>query len=95
MGPAVGGPVGRDAALPQAACLAHTPPAPRCASISLPRPLIQVLAKSSKMIPVMLMGSILHGKRYSALEYACCLAISAGVGLFGMKSSHKVTGRSA
>ena len=36
----------------------------------------QVLAKSSKMIPVMLMGTVLHGKRYSALEYACCLAIS-------------------
>ena len=36
----------------------------------------QVLAKSSKMIPVMLMGSLLHGKRYSLLEYACCLAIS-------------------
>ncbi|KAI7838118.1 hypothetical protein COHA_008049 [Chlorella ohadii] len=51
----------------------------------------QVLAKSSKMIPVMLMGTVLHGKRYSLLEYACCLAISAGVGLFGMKSSSKVT----
>ncbi|KAL4457645.1 hypothetical protein ABPG75_012510 [Micractinium tetrahymenae] len=51
----------------------------------------QVLAKSSKMIPVMLMGTVLHGKRYSALEYACCLAISAGVGLFGLKSSSKVT----
>lgn len=37
---------------------------------------LQVLAKSSKMIPVMLMGTLLHGKRYSALEYACCLAIS-------------------
>jgi UDP-galactose transporter B1 len=35
-----------------------------------------VLAKSSKMIPVMLMGSLLHGKRYSLLEYACCMAIS-------------------
>ncbi|KAL4442923.1 hypothetical protein ABPG77_008414 [Micractinium sp. CCAP 211/92] len=51
----------------------------------------QVLAKSSKMIPVMLMGTVLHGKRYSALEYVCCLAISAGVGLFGLKSSSKVT----
>lgn len=38
--------------------------------------LLQVLAKSSKMIPVMLMGTVLHGKRYSALEYVCCLAIS-------------------
>ncbi|KAI3436633.1 hypothetical protein D9Q98_006049 [Chlorella vulgaris] len=55
----------------------------------------QVLAKSSKLIPVMLMGSVLHGKRYSMLEYVCCLAISAGVGLFGMKSSSKVTGKLA
>ncbi|PSC72711.1 UDP-galactose UDP-glucose transporter 3 isoform A [Micractinium conductrix] len=55
----------------------------------------QVLAKSSKMIPVMLMGTLLHGNRYSALEYVCCLAISAGVGLFGMKSSSKVTGKLA
>ena len=30
------------------------------------------------MIPVMLMGTVLHGKRYSLLEYACCLAISGG-----------------
>lgn len=36
----------------------------------------QVLAKSSKMIPVMLMGTLLHAKSYSALEYACCLLIS-------------------
>ena len=42
----------------------------------LHRTLPQVLAKSSKMIPVMLMGTVLHGKRYSMLEYACCLAIS-------------------
>ncbi|KAL4857963.1 UDP-galactose/UDP-glucose transporter 3 [Chlorella vulgaris] len=55
----------------------------------------QVLAKSSKLIPVMLMGSVLHGKRYSMLEYVCCLAISAGVGLFGMRSSSKVTGKLA
>ena len=42
----------------------------------------QVLAKSSKMIPVMLMGTLLHAKSYSALEYACCLLIS-GEGRFG------------
>ncbi len=38
----------------------------------------QVLAKSSKMIPVMLIGSLLHGKSYSALEYICCGLISGG-----------------
>ncbi|GAB4820773.1 hypothetical protein N2152v2_007819 [Parachlorella kessleri] len=51
----------------------------------------QVLAKSSKMIPVMLIGTVLHGKSYSLLEYVCCVAISVGISLFGAKSSHKVT----
>jgi hypothetical protein len=36
----------------------------------------QVLAKSSKMIPVMLIGTVLHGKSYSVLEYVCCLMVS-------------------
>ena len=71
----------------------HTHHAERCRvawralMTHLPRPVpsasapcLQVLAKSSKMIPVMLMGSVLHGKRYSMLEYACCLAISGGGG---------------
>ena len=51
-------------------------PHPHPATQSHASPPIQVLAKSSKMIPVMLMGTVLHGKRYSMLEYACCLAIS-------------------
>lgn len=42
-------------------------------------PPLQVLAKSSKMIPVMLIGTVLHGKSYSLLEYVCCLLISGGV----------------
>lgn len=36
----------------------------------------QVLAKSSKMIPVMVMGTVLHGKAYTVIEYICCLLIS-------------------
>lgn len=36
----------------------------------------QVLAKSSKMIPVMVIGTVLHGKFYSLFEYVCCLFIS-------------------
>ena len=36
----------------------------------------QVLAKSCKLIPVMLMGTLLHGKRYSALEYAAATLIA-------------------
>lgn len=55
----------------------------------------QVLAKSSKMIPVMLVGTVLHGKRYPALEYACCAAVSAGVSLFALRSSSKAKSRLA
>jgi UDP-galactose transporter B1 len=47
----------------------------------------QVLAKSSKMLPVMALGAALHGKRYSAAEYACCLAITGGVALFAARSA--------
>lgn len=34
------------------------------------------------MIPVMLMGTVLSGKRYSAFEYSCAAAIAGGVALF-------------
>ena len=34
------------------------------------------------MIPVMLMGTVLSGKRYSAFEYLCAGAIAGGVALF-------------
>eukprot|EP00887_Chlorella_sp_A99_P002743 scaffold6.g2743.t1 len=69
---------------------ASPPPAP-----PPPATLRQVLAKSSKMIPVMLLGTLLHGKRYSLLEYACCFAISGGVGLFALRSSGKVVSKLA
>jgi solute carrier family 35 (UDP-galactose transporter), member B1 len=36
----------------------------------------QVLAKSSKMIPVMVMGTLLHGKQYSVLDYTCCSLVA-------------------
>ncbi len=58
---------------------------------------LQVLAKSSKMIPVMLMGTVLHGKRYSLLEYACCLAISGGraqAGAWAVAQLHMAGGMS-
>ena len=51
----------------------------------------QVLAKSCKMVPVMLMGTLVGGKRYSALEYACALLIGGGVSLFAARNSGKVT----
>lgn len=51
----------------------------------------QVLAKSSKMIPVMVLGTLLHGKRYQPIEYLCCFAITGGVALFAARSSTKVS----
>jgi adenosine 3'-phospho 5'-phosphosulfate transporter B2 len=42
----------------------------------------QVLAKASKIIPVMLMGKIVSGKSYDWYEYFTALMISAGVGMF-------------
>jgi hypothetical protein len=53
----------------------------------------QVLVKSCKMVPVMVMGTVLHGKRYSPAEYVCMTLIGIGVALFGKKGSHKVSSK--
>ena len=42
----------------------------------------QVLAKSCKMVPVMLAGALVSGVRHSPAEYAAAAAIAAGVALF-------------
>lgn len=42
----------------------------------------QVLAKASKIIPVMLMGKVVSGKSYEYYEYFTAGLISVGVGLF-------------
>lgn len=42
----------------------------------------QVLAKSSKMIPVMVLGTLLHHQRYAVIEYLCCSLVTAGVSMF-------------
>ncbi|WIA30581.1 hypothetical protein OEZ86_000664 [Tetradesmus obliquus] len=55
----------------------------------------QVLAKSCKMVPVMLIGTMFYGKRYSALEYMCMSMIGVGISLFARKSSSKVTSKLA
>lgn len=52
--------------------------------------MLQVLAKSCKMVPVMLMGTLIGGKFYSALEYGCALLIAAGISLFATQTSSKV-----
>ena len=51
---------------------------------------LQVLAKSCKMLPVMIMGTLVGGKRYSSIEYTCALTLAAGISLFAQKSSSKV-----
>ena len=53
----------------------------------------QVLAKSCKMIPVMVMGTILGGKRYGSLEYVCAGLIAAGISLFATNSSKSAANR--
>lgn len=49
-----------------------------------------MLAKSCKMLPVMLMGTLIGGKRYSLLEYTCAMLIAAGISLFAAQSSSGV-----
>ncbi|KAJ1691214.1 hypothetical protein LUZ63_015369 [Rhynchospora breviuscula] len=50
----------------------------------------QVLAKSSKMIPVMLMGTILYGVKYTIPEYICSFLVAGGVSTFALlKTSSK------
>lgn len=34
------------------------------------------------MIPVMLMGVLIRGKKYSVIEYICVLLITGGISLF-------------
>jgi len=47
----------------------------------------QVLAKSSKMIPVMLLGTLLQGRRYPGIEWLCCFMVTGGVSIFASVSS--------
>ncbi|KAH3851452.1 hypothetical protein DPMN_093934 [Dreissena polymorpha] len=53
----------------------------------------QVLAKASKVIPVMLMGKTVSHKKYEYHEYATALMISVGVGLFLMTSGDATRGK--
>ncbi|KAG2323758.1 hypothetical protein Bca52824_006486 [Brassica carinata] len=56
----------------------------------------QVLAKSSKMIPVMLMGSLVYGIRYSLPEYLCTFLVAGGVSMFALlKTSSKTISKLA
>ncbi|KAI5584677.1 hypothetical protein BDE02_06G097500 [Populus trichocarpa] len=56
----------------------------------------QVLAKSSKMIPVMLMGSLVYGIRHTLPEYLCTFLVAGGVSTFAlMKTSSKTINKLA
>ena len=55
----------------------------------------QVLVKSCKMVPVMVVGTLLHGKRYSPLEYLCMMLVGVGVALFGSQTSSSVKAKLA
>ncbi|XP_010044716.1 UDP-galactose/UDP-glucose transporter 3 isoform X1 [Eucalyptus grandis] len=56
----------------------------------------QVLAKSSKMIPVMLMGTLVYGIRYTIPEYICSFLVAGGVSTFALlKTSSKTISKLA
>jgi len=52
----------------------------------------QILGKSCKMVPVMIGGIVLGGKKYSASEYAQVLIITGGVVLFNFGGKAKKGG---
>ena len=54
--------------------------------LSLISQFAQVLAKSCKMVPVMIMGTLVGGKRYSMVEYVCVGLIAGGVSLFASQA---------
>ncbi len=49
--------------------------------------MFQVLGKSAKPIPVMLLGVLFARKRYPLVKYGCVLMIVMGVSLFIYKDS--------
>ncbi|CAM6046025.1 unnamed protein product, partial [Sphagnum compactum] len=55
----------------------------------------QVLAKSSKMIPVMLMGAIVYGVRYTLQEYLCTLLVAGGVSIFALGKNTSISSKVA
>ncbi|RWR79744.1 UDP-galactose/UDP-glucose transporter 3 [Cinnamomum micranthum f. kanehirae] len=55
-----------------------------------------VLAKSSKMIPVMLMGTLVYGIKYTFPEYVCTFLVAGGVSAFALlKTSSKTISKLA
>ena len=54
----------------------------------------QVLFKSSKILPVMVMGTIILKKRYLPLEYACVVMMTLGLVLLNLSNTGRGSGRS-
>ena len=50
---------------------------------------MQTIFKSTKVIPVMLMGTVLQGVSYSKTEYLEAACITGGVAIFGMNKEHR------
>lgn len=48
----------------------------------------QVLAKSCKMVPVMLMGYVVNQKRYSPIEYVVAIIVTAGAAVFKLNEKN-------
>ena len=55
---------------------------------------LQTLSKSTKLIPVMLMGKVLNSKEYPWNEYGEAALISAGVSMFTFAETNKSEGQS-
>lgn len=55
---------------------------------------LQTLSKSTKMIPVLLVGRLVNKRSYSATEYAEAVAISIGVSIFSFSERGGKTGGS-
>ncbi|KAE8716087.1 UDP-galactose/UDP-glucose transporter 3 [Hibiscus syriacus] len=66
-------------------------PAQACARTIVESKFLLVLAKSSKMIPVMLMGTLVYGIRYSFPEYICTFLVAGGVSMFALIKTSKKT----
>ncbi|XP_020596111.1 UDP-galactose/UDP-glucose transporter 3-like [Phalaenopsis equestris] len=51
----------------------------------------QVLVKSSKMIPVMLMGTLVYGIKYTLPEYICTSLVAGGISAFALSKTSSKT----
>jgi solute carrier family 35 (UDP-galactose transporter), member B1 len=50
---------------------------------------VQALGKSCKMVPVMLFGVLIRGKKYKFFEYACVFLVTAGITAFQLSGKAK------